>query len=102
MISSNASNSQGTAVIAGAIPKLSEAVRAQVKGVVLFGYTRNKQNNGGIDSYPAEDLKVYCASGDLVCDGTLTVTVAHFSYNDDAMTSAPQFLESKLDAVSSS
>lgn len=97
-LSSNTLSSQGTAVIAGAIPKLSEAVRTQVKGVVLFGYTKNKQNNGGIPSYPADNLKVYCAPGDLVCSGTLTVTAAHFTYNDEAMGPAPQFLESKIGA----
>ncbi|EMD88117.1 carbohydrate esterase family 5 protein [Bipolaris maydis C5] len=90
--------SQGTAVMAGAIPKLSETVRAQVKGVVLFGYTKNQQNNGGIPSYPADNLKVFCAAGDLVCLGTLTVTAAHFTYFDDAAGPAPEFLESKIGA----
>ncbi|EUC48672.1 carbohydrate esterase family 5 protein [Bipolaris oryzae ATCC 44560] len=90
--------SQGTAVIAGAIPKLSETVRAQVKGVVLFGYTKNKQNNGGIQSYPADNVKVFCATGDLVCSGTLTVTAAHFTYFDDAAGPAPEFLEGKIGA----
>ncbi|RAR00417.1 carbohydrate esterase family 5 protein [Stemphylium lycopersici] len=93
--------SQGTAVIAGAIPKLTDTVRNQVKGVVLFGYTQNAQNDGGIDSYPADNLKVYCATGDLVCVGTLTITIAHFSYNGDAAGPAPQFLESKIDAAAS-
>jgi cutinase len=95
---SNNSNSQGTAVIAGAIPKLSETIRAQIKGVVLFGYTKNKQNNGGIKSYPTENVKVFCAPGDLVCSGTLTVTAAHFTYFDEAAGPAPQFLESKIGA----
>ncbi|EUC29245.1 carbohydrate esterase family 5 protein [Bipolaris zeicola 26-R-13] len=90
--------SQGTAVIAGAIPKLSETVRAQVKGVVLFGYTKNKQNNGGIQSYSADNVKVFCAMGDLVCSGTLTVTAAHFTYFDEAAGPAPEFLESKIGA----
>ena len=90
-------HSQGSAVIAGAIPKLTATVRAQVKGIVLFGYTQNQQNNGAIPSYPQEDLKVFCATGDLVCDGTLTITAAHLSYGADASGAAPQFLESKID-----
>ncbi|KAH7379582.1 carbohydrate esterase family 5 protein [Pyrenochaeta sp. MPI-SDFR-AT-0127] len=91
--------SQGTAVIAGAIPKLSTATRAQVKGVTLFGYTQNQQNNGGIPTFPSEDLEVFCASGDRVCEGTLSITFAHFSYNDEAAGPAPQFLEGKINAA---
>ncbi|KAF3039825.1 hypothetical protein E8E11_005267 [Didymella keratinophila] len=88
--------SQGTAVIAGAIPKLDASLRERVVGTVLFGYTKNLQNRGGIDSYPASNLKVYCATGDLVCTGTLTITAAHFSYADEAAGPAPQFLQSKI------
>ena len=88
--------SQGTAVIAGAIPKLDASLRNRVVGTVLFGYTKNRQNNGGIQNYPAENLKVFCAVGDLVCTGTLTITAAHFSYAGDAAKPAPQFLQSKI------
>lgn len=77
--------------------KLSSTARAQVKGIVLFGYTRNQQNNGGIPNYPQDDLEVFCATGDLVCDGTLTITPAHFSYGDEAAGEAPRFLQSKID-----
>lgn len=65
---------------------------------MLFGYTKNKQNNGGIQSYPADNVKVFCAMGDLVCSGTLTVTAAHFTYFDEAAGPAPEFLESKIGA----
>lgn len=85
-------------MIAAAIPSLSATVRNQVKGTVLFGYTRNQQNNGGIPSYPQDRLKVYCADGDLVCDGTLIITPAHLSYNDEAAGDAPVFLEGKIGA----
>lgn len=88
--------SQGTAVIAGAIPKLDAALRERVVGTVLFGYTKNLQNRGGINNYPPSNLKVYCAVGDLVCTGTLTITAAHFSYLDEALGPAPQFLQSKI------
>ncbi|KAJ4292052.1 Cutinase [Kalmusia sp. IMI 367209] len=90
--------SQGAALIAGAIPTLSTTVINQVKGIVLFGYTRNKQNNGGIPSYPQTNLQVYCADGDLVCDGTLIVLPAHSTYEDEAADEAPKFLESKIGA----
>ncbi|KAF2442718.1 carbohydrate esterase family 5 protein [Karstenula rhodostoma CBS 690.94] len=88
--------SQGAALIAGAIPTLSTTVINQIKGVVLFGYTRNKQNNGGIPSYPQSNLAVYCADGDLVCDGTLIVLPAHSTYEDEAADEAPKFLQSKI------
>ncbi|KAH8644884.1 cutinase [Alternaria alternata] len=90
-------SSQSTAVIAGAIPKLSTTIRDHIKGVVLFGYTRNAQNRGGIPSYPSDDLEVYCATGDLVCVGTLIITAAHFSYADEVAGPAPRFLQSKID-----
>ncbi|KAJ4319710.1 hypothetical protein N0V94_003769 [Neodidymelliopsis sp. IMI 364377] len=88
--------SQGTAVIAAALPKLAAPLRARVVGTVLFGYTQNQQNNRGIPSYPADNLKVYCAAGDLVCSGTLTITAAHFSYADEAAGPAPRFLEGRI------
>jgi len=90
--------SQGAAVIAGSVSRLSAAVRNQVKGVVLFGYTQNKQNNGGISNYHSGSLKVFCAVGDLVCEGTLTITPAHLTYGDEAIGEAPKFLESKIGA----
>lgn len=90
--------SQGTAVIAGAIPKLDAALRQRVVGTVLFGYTQNQQNNGGIPNYPASNLQVFCASGDRVCTGTLRITAAHFSYADEASGPAPEFLRSKIGA----
>lgn len=90
--------SQGAAVIAGSISRLSTTVRNQVKGVVLFGYTQNRQNRGGIPNYPSANLRVYCAVGDLVCSGSLTITPAHLSYRDEASGEAPRFLQSKIGA----
>lgn len=82
--------------MAGSISKLSSTISNQIKGVVLFGYTQNKQNNGGIPNFPASKLKVYCATGNKVCDGTLQVTAAHFSYGPDAAGPTPDFLISKI------
>jgi cutinase len=66
---------------------------------VLFGYIQNAQNRHGITNFPSDDLEVYCAVGDLVCTGTLTITAAHYSYLDEAAGPASRFLEEKIDAA---
>jgi len=76
--------SQGTAVCAGAMEDLPANIRARVGAAVVFGYTRNQQNRGGIPGLPSNKVKVYCAIGDLVCSGTLIVGLPHFTYSDDA------------------
>jgi len=89
--------SQGTAVMMNAISKLSAPVKQKVKGVVLFGYTKNTQKRGGIPNYPKNQVRVFCAKSDGVCGGTLLVTAGHFAYlaNGDGP-KATQFLVSKL------
>lgn len=88
--------SQGTAVIAGALSELPGAVQNQIKGAVLFGYTKNLQNGGRIPNFPADKTKVYCAVGDAVCWGTLFILPAHFWYPVDASTGAPLWLSTKI------
>lgn len=87
---------QGSALMAAALSDVSTAVRNKVVGTVLFGYTKNLQNNRGIPSYPSNRLKVFCAVGDLVCSGTLTILPPHLSYSDEAANEAPAFLISKI------
>lgn len=90
--------SQGTAVTAGAVSKVSSDVRDKIKAVVLFGYTQNAQNRGGIPNFPSNKLKVYCAIGDLVCTGTLIITLSHFTYTLNAA-DAVSFIAGKIGRV---
>lgn len=84
--------SQGAALIAGSITPLSATIKSQIVGVVLFGYTKNQQNNGQIPSYPKEQTKVFCNATDGVCGGSLIVTAGHLTYQED-VAAAAQFLE---------
>lgn len=79
----------------GSIQALPAAVQSKIYGVVLFGFTRNLQDGGKIPNYSSSKTKVYCAVGDLVCDGTLVITAAHLTYGVDAMPAAA-FLASSL------
>ncbi|KAK4495620.1 hypothetical protein PRZ48_012888 [Zasmidium cellare] len=92
--------SQGAAVMAGSVGKLDAAVMAQVKGVVLYGYTKNLQNGGAIPDYPEDQTKVFCNASDGVCSGTLMVTAGHLTYTTD-VPEAASFLEEKISSATS-
>jgi cutinase len=68
----------------------------QTKGVVLYGYTHNKQNGGQIPNFPPEKTKIFCEPGDLVCNGTLVLTISHFLYLND-VGAAKDFLVDRVD-----
>ncbi|KAH7363332.1 cutinase-domain-containing protein [Plectosphaerella cucumerina] len=90
--------SQGAALAAATIRDLSSSIRSKTAGVVLFGYTKNQQNRGQIPNYPADDTRVFCNVGDLVCTGSLIVAAPHLAYQSDASGPAPRFLISKINA----
>jgi cutinase len=83
--------SQGSAVMNNAIQALDATTKASVAGVVMFGYTRNAQDKGGVPGFDSSKVKVFCAVGDLVCLNTLTITPAHLTYGVNA-NAAAQFL----------
>lgn len=92
--------SQGTAVMSNAISELAGTpTQEQIKGVVLFGYTKNLQNRGRIPNYPTDRTKVFCNLGDLVCAGTLIVAPSHFLYTTESLGEAPRFLKSQINAA---
>ncbi|KAI5360617.1 putative cutinase/acetylxylan esterase, alpha/Beta hydrolase, cutinase, serine active [Septoria linicola] len=93
--------SQGAALMAGAVGALDATAQAQVKGVVLYGYTKNLQNNGRIPNYPADQTKVFCNASDGVCSGTLAVTAGHLTYTAD-VDEAVEFLEGTIASGQSS
>jgi cutinase len=66
-----------------AVSKSPPNIREKIRGVVLFGYTKNKQQRSGIPNYPKERVKVFCQQSDGVCWGQLLVTPGHFAYNGD-------------------
>jgi cutinase len=81
-----------------AIPNLSAAVVSQIAGVVLFGDTRRTQTGGRISGLPASKLKIFCNTGDLVCDGTLVITEAHLKYAS-SVPAAMTFLTNGISAA---
>lgn len=89
--------SQGSAVMNNAIQALDATSKAAVAGVVMFGYTRNAQDNGGVPGFANDKVKVFCATGDLVCRNTLTITPAHLTYGVNA-DEAAQFLAQRANA----
>jgi cutinase len=82
------------------IPQLSEDVKKQIKGGVLFGDTKNKQSSGKIDGFPPELLSIICASDDGVCWGNLAVTAGHVVYTQNGdVEKGAKFLIARADAA---
>ncbi|KAI7162060.1 hypothetical protein KC331_g8152 [Hortaea werneckii] len=90
-----ANTNQGAAVMVASIRRLSTTIKNQIAGVVLYGNTRNAQENGKIPNFPTDRVETICALTDGVCYGTLTVTAGHLSYGDD-VGDAVDFLSDRI------
>ncbi|KXX83040.1 Cutinase [Madurella mycetomatis] len=84
--------SQGTAVMSNSISELPSNIQDQIKGVVLFGYTKNLQNARRIPNFPTAKTEIYCNTSDAVCWGNLFILPAHFLYTIDSSVAAPRWL----------
>ncbi|KAH6672658.1 cutinase-domain-containing protein [Plectosphaerella plurivora] len=91
--------SQGSALAAAAVRDSSSDVKPKIAGVVLFGYTKNQQNDGGIPDFPTDRVKVFCNQGDAVCNGSLMVTFAHLRYQSSARGPAAEYLVSMINGA---
>jgi cutinase len=92
--------SQGAAVMVNAVSKLDSATQERIAGVVLYGNTRNRQENGKIPNFPPEKAKTYCNASDGVCGGALLVTAGHLTYTRDVK-EAVQYLQTQISAQGS-
>ncbi|KAF2146200.1 carbohydrate esterase family 5 protein [Aplosporella prunicola CBS 121167] len=82
--------SQGAQQVHGALMNLDGAALKAVAAVVTFGDPLSKTAFQGVD---AAKTKVYCATGDQVCDGMFVITAAHLSYATASVPGAVDFVK---------
>jgi cutinase len=87
--------SQGAALVHRSIERVSAAVSARIAAAVTYGDTQRQQDNGVIPNLTPSKSLIICHDGDLVCEGTLIITDAHFGYENDAP-QAVDFIVSRL------
>ena len=84
------------------IEDLPAAQQAKIAGVVTFGDTQFRADNGRIPNFPADKVKIICAANprDTVCHGILSAAVLppHLSYGANADEGA-NFLAGKIRAA---
>lgn len=66
---------------------------------MLFGYTKNLQNQGVMPEFPSPETQVFCLSTDWVCYGTVIVGYSHFLYAGEAALAAPRFLIAQVEGA---
>ena len=75
--------SQGAACTHAAVKMLDPATISHIIAAVTFGDTKRLQSGGKISPIDPARTKIFCAKGDLVCDGLLITDAAHTSYTAD-------------------
>lgn len=92
--------SQGAAVMHNVIQKmLSPSIKQKIAGVALFGDTRNYQDSAHILNFPRERSRVWCNSGDGVCNGALNVNAAHLAYGAGTTSEAATWLLGRISSM---
>lgn len=79
------SHSQGAQLVYKAAAQLSASLTGQVRATVLFGNPNNNQPVPNIDN---ANVRTFCHSGDLICDGQPIVLPPHLTYAVDAPAAA--------------
>ncbi|KAH8178524.1 cutinase domain-containing protein [Sarocladium implicatum] len=77
--------SQGAQLVHNAANMLSSSVSNRVTAVVTFGDPKRTQPFGTI---PSSRARIFCRSGDNICDGGIIITPAHTQYQQDAPAAA--------------
>jgi cutinase len=87
--------SQGAAIMHNVIPRrLSPDILSRIVGVVLYGDTRNRQDNGIIPGFPVNRVRMFCNSNDGVCGGKLVINAGHLAYANQIAAGANFLAES--------
>ncbi|KAI0143289.1 cutinase [Pestalotiopsis sp. NC0098] len=90
--------SQGAAMVHAALKTLTTATTTHIVAAVTFGDTYYEQDGNKIPNIAASKTKVFCNTGDRVCNGTLDITAAHTNYKP-SVPSAAAFIKQQVDAA---
>ncbi|EKD18956.1 uncharacterized protein L3040_001496 [Drepanopeziza brunnea f. sp. 'multigermtubi'] len=80
--------SQGAQLVHNAAELLKPETAAKVSSAITFGDPKNGEPFGQI---PQSRTTIYCNDGDYICEGSIILTDAHSTYEQDA-TAAAQFV----------
>ncbi|KAE8323852.1 putative cutinase 2 [Aspergillus sergii] len=90
--------SQGAAVMHGSIPTLSDQIKDRIKGVVMFGDSRQQQSHNRIDHFSEQKVKFYCDEHDGICQNSISLSLSHYEYGSKAE-DASQWLLSQVNST---
>ncbi|KAI9703916.1 MAG: hypothetical protein M1820_005698 [Bogoriella megaspora] len=87
--------SQGAQQVHGALLNMDAATTSKVAAAVTFGdpLSKDMPNFQGV---PAGNTKIFCATGDQVCNDQFIISAAHLSYAQTSTTPAAQFIAGKV------